>query len=89
MLAVPLSLRHRMSALPSPLKSFLSWIFQVLSTCRLMLPSVNTVAPSIRKMLVVPLTCRHRMSLKASALKSPALTALSTVRVMSLPSPPW
>src|SRR5437667_329815 len=66
----PSSLRHRMSLLPSPPKSPVPAICQVLSICRMLVAEAIAV-PFICHSPTSPESLRHRMSLLPSPPKSP------------------
>ena len=67
--ALPSVLRHRMSALPSPLKSPTPAIVQLVGTTPSP-PPLACVRPFISQIEALPSVLRHRMSLLPSALKS-------------------
>ena len=70
MATVPLVLRHRMSDLPSPLKSPVATIDQLFGTLPIA-ADVETAVPFMNHMATLPLVSRHRMSVLPSPLKSP------------------
>src|SRR5207249_1319873 len=73
-------LRHRMSALPSPLKSPTPTIFQLRSVTVWMLPLLTMVAPFMNQTAFCPvLLLRHRMSAFPSPSRSPTPTIAQCV----------
>ena len=80
----PAVLRHRMSLLPSPLKSPVSAIVQLVGTLPRCRPE-TTCVPFINQIATSPLALRHRMSVLPSPLKSPVPTMVQLVGTLPRP----
>src|SRR5215470_17523659 len=79
--------RHRMSLLPSPLKSPVPTIDHVVGTFPTSaVLGFNTVVPFISQIATLPLVSRQRMSLLPSPLKSPVPTMDQVVGTFPTPA---
>src|SRR5450830_602125 len=84
---LPLVSRQRMSLMPSPLKSPVSTMDQLVGTVPTNAPPVG-VAPLMNQIATLPLVSRQRRSLLPSPLKSPVPTMLQLVGTEPTVPPP-